>query len=76
MFAASIYDNIALGRPEASAEEVEAAARAANAHNFILALPEGYQTQVRRMRTVAAGRGYTEAARVAGLSIYGGYRMR
>lgn len=34
------------GAPNASMEQVEAAARAANAHDFIMALPEGYNTQV------------------------------
>jgi subfamily B ATP-binding cassette protein MsbA len=38
--------NIAYSRPEASHEEIEDAARAANAHEFILGLPEGYQTLV------------------------------
>lgn len=40
----SIADNIALGRPAASRGEIEAAARAANAHQFISLLPEGYDT--------------------------------
>jgi ATP-binding cassette, subfamily B, bacterial len=40
----SIADNIAYGRPGASRDEIEAAARAANAHDFIMRLPEGYQT--------------------------------
>jgi ATP-binding cassette, subfamily B, bacterial MsbA len=38
--------NIAYGRPDASHEEIEDAARAANAHEFILGLPKGYQTLV------------------------------
>jgi len=40
-------ENIRYGRPDASEEEVEAAARAANAHTFISALPEQYSTKVR-----------------------------
>jgi ATP-binding cassette, subfamily B, bacterial len=48
LFAGSVLDNIAFGRPEASREEVEAAARAVGAHDFIAALPEGYDTPVRR----------------------------
>jgi len=44
LFAASARENIRYGRPEASDAEVEAAARAAAAHDFILALPEGYET--------------------------------
>jgi ATP-binding cassette subfamily B protein len=46
LFSASIRDNIAYGRPEASDEEVIAAAQAARAHDFILGLPEGYATVV------------------------------
>ncbi len=42
----SVAENIALGRPEASREEIEAAARAANAHEFIAALPAGYDTDI------------------------------
>ncbi len=52
LFSISIRDNIAYGRPSATAEEVEAAARAANAHDFITRLPEGYDT-------VVGERGYT-----------------
>jgi len=46
LFATTILDNIRYGRPTASAQEVEAAARAANAHDFILGFTEGYQTLV------------------------------
>jgi ATP-binding cassette subfamily B protein len=46
IFATSLRENIAYGRPDASAADVEAAARAANAHDFIAALPEGYDTIV------------------------------
>jgi ABC-type multidrug transport system fused ATPase/permease subunit len=46
LFSASIRDNIALGMPEAPAEAVEAAARAAQAHEFVLELPHGYETVV------------------------------
>ena len=46
LFSESLRDNIAYGRPDASDEEVEAAARAAEAHEFILRLPEGYDTVV------------------------------
>ena len=52
LFSVSIGDNIAYGRPDATAAEIEAAARAANAHEFIEKLPEGYQT-------VIGERGYT-----------------
>ncbi|HVJ94707.1 MAG TPA: ABC transporter ATP-binding protein [Labilithrix sp.] len=46
LFDDTIEDNILFGRPGASHEEVEAAARAANAHDFIMALPEGYSTKI------------------------------
>lgn len=46
LFSGTIRENIAYGRPEASLEEVVAAAEAAQAHEFISALPEGYDTLV------------------------------
>jgi ABC-type multidrug transport system fused ATPase/permease subunit len=46
LFALSIRDNIAFGRPDATEEEIERAARNAHAHDFIAALPEGYMTFV------------------------------
>lgn len=46
VFAESIAGNIAFGREGASREEIEAAARAASAHDFITALPQGYDTLV------------------------------
>ena len=46
LFDGTIQENIALGRPEASGEEVAAAARMANIHSAILSLPGGYQAQV------------------------------
>ena len=52
LFSISIRDNIAYGRPEATIDEVEAAARAANAAEFIERLPHGYDT-------VVGERGYT-----------------
>ncbi len=46
LFKGTVYDNILLGRPEASRDEVEAAARAAFAHDFIVGFQNGYETQV------------------------------
>ncbi len=46
LFDATVAENIALARPDATAEEIEAAARAAYAHDFISAVPEGYDAQV------------------------------
>lgn len=44
LFSGSVYENIAYGRPEATEAEVIAAARAANAHDFIMEWKEGYET--------------------------------
>ncbi|MEW6567852.1 MAG: ATP-binding cassette domain-containing protein [Chloroflexota bacterium] len=44
LFSASMRDNIAYGKPEASLEDVMAVARAAQAHEFIAAMPQGYDT--------------------------------
>ena len=46
LFSRSIGDNIAFGKPGATREEIEAAARAAQAHDFITSFPEGYATVV------------------------------
>jgi ABC-type multidrug transport system fused ATPase/permease subunit len=46
LFSATIADNIALGRPGASRAQVKAAARAVGAGDFIVALPDGYDTEV------------------------------
>jgi ATP-binding cassette subfamily B protein len=60
LFSDTVRANIAYGRPEATDEEVEAAARAAEAHDFIAALPDGYDTRL--------GEG--------GLTLSGGQRQR
>jgi ABC transporter fused permease/ATP-binding protein len=46
LFGGTIEENIAYGRPGAGREEVEAAARQANAHDFIVSFPDGYETRV------------------------------
>ncbi|MFZ5815435.1 MAG: ABC transporter ATP-binding protein [Bacillota bacterium] len=46
LFTGTIRENIRYGRPEATDEEVEAAARAVGAHEFITRMPQGYETQV------------------------------
>lgn len=46
LFSASISDNIAFGKPEASQEQIMAAAKVARAHDFIMQFPKGYQTMV------------------------------
>ena len=60
LFSESVRSNISYGRPEASAAEIEAAARAADAHGFISELPDGYDTVVGER----------------GLSLSGGQRQR
>jgi len=46
LFSDSVKQNILMGRPDATEEEVIAAAKAANAHDFIMTLPQGYETKV------------------------------
>jgi ATP-binding cassette subfamily B protein len=60
LFSATVAENIAYGRPEASREEIEAAARRAQAHGFVSELPQGYETRVGER----------------GLSLSGGQRQR
>ncbi|GAA3863502.1 ABC transporter ATP-binding protein [Streptomyces sedi] len=48
LFSGTIAENIALGKPDATREEIEAAARAIGAHDFIEELPDGYDTDVRK----------------------------
>ncbi len=56
LFSATVHENIAYARPDATREEVERAARAAQAHDFIAALPDGYDTLIgERGLTVSGG---------------------
>ena len=55
LFAASIAENIRYSRPDAAQSEVEDAARAANAHDFIVELPEGYETRVGERGVMLSG---------------------
>ena len=55
LFTGTIRDNIAFGRPDASLEEVIAAAKAAQAHEFIMSFPQGYDTPVGERGTTLSG---------------------
>jgi len=55
LFSGTVRDNIRYGRPDASDEEVVAAAQAAQAHDFILALPHGYDSHVEERGTNLSG---------------------
>jgi ATP-binding cassette, subfamily B, bacterial len=56
LFDTSVHENIAFGLPEASRERVESAARAAGAHDFVSALPDGYDTRIgQRGRSLSGG---------------------
>lgn len=46
LFVGTVYDNIRYGKPDATREEVIAAAKNANAHDFIMSLPNGYDTDI------------------------------
>jgi ATP-binding cassette subfamily B protein len=55
LFTGSVRDNIAFGKPDASMEEITAAAKAAAAHDFIMSFPEGYDTSVGERGTTLSG---------------------
>jgi ATP-binding cassette subfamily B protein len=55
LFHGSVADNLRLGRPAATQDEMEAACRAANAHDFILALPGGYDAPIGERGTQLSG---------------------
>ena len=55
VFDGTVRENIAYGKREATDEEIEAAARAADAHDFILALPEGYDTSIGQKGRLLSG---------------------
>jgi len=48
LFSGTVAENISIGRPDATREEIERAAKALGAHDFISALPDGYDTDVRK----------------------------
>ncbi|TWD13409.1 ATP-binding cassette subfamily B protein [Streptomyces sp. T12] len=48
LFSGTVAENISIGRPEATREEIEQAAKEIGAHDFIAALPDGYDTDVRK----------------------------
>jgi ATP-binding cassette subfamily B protein len=55
LFAASIAENIAYGKPDATDDEIIAAAKAASSHDFIMNMPEGYDTRPGERGTLLAG---------------------
>src|SRR5690606_17204724 len=55
IFATTARENIRFGRPEATDAEIEAAARAANAHEFLMSLPQGYDSQVGERGVMLSG---------------------
>lgn len=55
LFSGTIRDNIAFGRPDASDDDVMAAAKAAAAHDFIMSFPDGYQTKVGERGSTLSG---------------------
>ena len=55
LFSGTIRENIAFGRPGATQEEIEAAAKAAQAHDFIISFPDGYDTHVGERGTTLSG---------------------
>ncbi|MEP6894826.1 MAG: ABC transporter ATP-binding protein [Chloroflexota bacterium] len=55
LFSGTIRDNIAFGKPDASQAEIEAAAKAAQAHDFIMSFPDGYNSHVGERGTTLSG---------------------
>ena len=55
LFSGTIRDNIAFGKPDATLAEIQAAAKAAAAHDFIISFPEGYDTHVGERGTTLSG---------------------
>jgi ATP-binding cassette, subfamily B, multidrug efflux pump len=55
LFSGTIAENIAFGKPEATLDEIQAAAKAAAAHDFIMSFPEGYNTHVGERGTTLSG---------------------
>ena len=55
LFATTIHENISYGKENATQEEIEEAAKAANAHQFIMELPDGYDTLVGERGTQLSG---------------------
>ncbi len=55
LFSGSIRENIAFGKPDATQEQIEAAAQAAQAHDFIMSFPDGYDTHVGERGTTLSG---------------------
>jgi ATP-binding cassette, subfamily B, bacterial len=68
LFAVSVKDNIAYGAPDATQEEIESAARLANAHQFIMALPNGYDT-ILSERAVTLSKGQRQRIAIARAAI-------
>lgn len=55
LFSGTIMENIAFARPDATREEIVSAARLANAHDFIMKLPDGYETELGKRHTNLSG---------------------
>lgn len=55
LFAGTIADNIKYGKPDATMEEIQAAAKAANAHDFIMSFPKGYENPVGERGALLSG---------------------
>ena len=55
LFVGTVFDNIRYGKPDATREEVIEAAKNANAHEFIMSLPQGYETMVGELGDTLSG---------------------
>ena len=66
LFAGTIFENIRYGKPDATREEVIAAAKNANAHEFIMAFPDGYDTDIGQ-RGIKLSGGQKQRVAIAGV---------
>jgi len=67
LFDGSIAENIKFGMPEATQEQIEEAAKKANAHNFIMGFPDGYNTSVGSASSSQISGGQKQRIAVSGL---------
>ncbi len=75
LFATSIAGNIAYGCPGVTIEQIEAAARLSNAHDFIASFPDGYNTQVGDKGTQLSGGEYKDTVLDYAILIFGLLRI-
>lgn len=67
LFVGTVFDNIRYGKPDATRDEVIEAAKNANAHDFIMSLPNGYETDIGQRGIKLSGRAETAFVHCKGI---------